>query len=68
MAVGLKYMKDCDIGCRIGNFGSDLTSLGMMVKTNLLYHKEKFVCKEKYQERIIKKGGRNEFFDRLFLC
>jgi hypothetical protein len=37
-----------------------------MVKTNQLYHKEKFVYKEKYQERIIKKGGRNEFFDRLF--
>jgi len=37
-----------------------------MVKTNLLYHKEKFVCKEKYQERIIKKAVEMSFSTAFF--
>jgi hypothetical protein len=49
------------------DFGSNLTSLGMMVATNQLPLKEKFVYKEKYQKRIIKKGGR-KVFRPPFLC
>jgi adenosylmethionine-8-amino-7-oxononanoate aminotransferase len=48
------------------DFGSNLTSLGMMVATNQLPLKEKFVYKEKYQKRIIKKGGRKTFSTAFF--